>query len=135
MKRELRDEWVVALRSGEYQQAQGTLREQVFDAQYEPTGKLRYCCLGVLADRLCKREPDVYRWSEDCTSEVIVTEDEMVTTCVDGDLGAIADLIGLPHAVQTPLVHANDGCGDWDHNPQSFERIADMIEEKVPVED
>ena len=39
MKREIRDRWTAALRSGEYEQGAG---------RFEDEG--RYCCLGVLCD-------------------------------------------------------------------------------------
>lgn len=39
MKKELRDKWVAALRSGEYIQGQETLRDTLNNT---------YCCLGVL---------------------------------------------------------------------------------------
>jgi hypothetical protein len=41
VNKQLRDEWVKALRSGEYEQARGTLSREM------RTGR-SYCCLGVL---------------------------------------------------------------------------------------
>lgn len=43
LPQDIKDEWITALRSGEYKQATGTL--------YDPA-KDSYCCLGVLG-RLC----------------------------------------------------------------------------------
>jgi hypothetical protein len=42
MNKQLRDEWVKALRSGEYEQCRGTISKQGCDGPM-------YCCLGVLA--------------------------------------------------------------------------------------
>lgn len=50
MPRPLLDKWLVALRSGEYDQAKQTLREYGHEA-----GAYGYCCLGVLIDVV---EPD-----------------------------------------------------------------------------
>jgi len=41
MNPEIKTKWVTALRSGEYKQTKGKLREY---------GRKRFCCLGVLAD-------------------------------------------------------------------------------------
>jgi hypothetical protein len=47
MKREIRDRWTAALRSGEYEQGRSTLRDR----------EDRYCCLGVLCDVLGQDVP------------------------------------------------------------------------------
>jgi hypothetical protein len=44
MKKELKDKWVAALRSGEYEQTRNGLLKEIL-----PNGKIAYCCLGVLA--------------------------------------------------------------------------------------
>ena len=44
MDAELKQRWVEALRSGEYQQGEENLHKQL------PNGKDLYCCLGVLCD-------------------------------------------------------------------------------------
>lgn len=43
MKKQLRDDWVNALRSGEYKQTTNTLR------RFDEDGNPSYCCLGVLS--------------------------------------------------------------------------------------
>lgn len=50
MKKEYADKWIEALRSGKYEQGQGTLR----------TKDDKFCCLGVLCDLI---EPE--RWTFD----------------------------------------------------------------------
>lgn len=47
MKKAIRDAWVNALRSGEYQQGRGTLRRFNTDDGVRSDS---YCCLGVLCD-------------------------------------------------------------------------------------
>ena len=44
MKREIAEEWVRRLESGNYQQGKGRLRTQTFEGDY------RYCCLGILTE-------------------------------------------------------------------------------------
>lgn len=46
MTKELKDQWLTALRSGEYKQGKGTLKQQ----QSPGTSDCTYCCLGVLCD-------------------------------------------------------------------------------------
>jgi hypothetical protein len=48
MNREVRDEWVRRLRSGDYDQGTGGLRRLVDGATAD--GPARYCCLGVLCE-------------------------------------------------------------------------------------
>lgn len=51
MKKEVMEKWVAALRSGEYEQTDSTLRCQINpnDLSYS------FCCLGVLTD-ICRKE-------------------------------------------------------------------------------
>lgn len=52
MKAEWKTRWLKALRSEEYEQGTGTLRDS-FDYEqsgYVPGGVKRFCCLGVLCD-------------------------------------------------------------------------------------
>jgi hypothetical protein len=44
MKKEIKEKWLAALRSGEYQKGQNQLRRTVGENKYT------YCCLGVLCD-------------------------------------------------------------------------------------
>ena len=44
MKKELRDKWCAALRSGKYKQGEGALKERDWN------GKITFCCLGVLRE-------------------------------------------------------------------------------------
>ena len=45
---EIKEKWVRALRSGEYKQAEQSLRREI------TPGTMGYCCLGVLTDLYCK---------------------------------------------------------------------------------
>lgn len=46
MKKKVYEQWVSALRSGDYNQTKGTLKGEL------PDGGVGYCCLGVLAEIL-----------------------------------------------------------------------------------
>jgi len=107
VKKQLRDDWVKALRSGVYQQTTGTLSDS-----------RGYCCLGVLcvvADIEPGRHGDL-----DCA-----------------DLRGFRDECGLgentsfvtPASIHERLVSMNDA----DRKP--FPEIADWIEQNIPAED
>lgn len=49
MRQDVKEWWTTALRSGEYEQGQGTLTYTMAD------GKRKHCCLGVLCEELVKR--------------------------------------------------------------------------------
>lgn len=58
MDKAVKEKWVAALRSGEYTQAQGTLKNAAGG----------FCCLGVLCD-LYAKEKLSGRWDEDLLSD------------------------------------------------------------------
>lgn len=59
MKPEIKEKWLIALRSGEYKQTRHALRIVSSDA--EESGDYSYCCLGVLCD-LYIRETGLGKW-------------------------------------------------------------------------
>src|SRR5262245_4806051 len=105
MKRELRDQWCAALRSGEYVQGKRLLRYDTCDG----TGLVLFCCLGVLR-HIC--DP------HDRRAEVFIS----------GQFLAEKQLrqYGLSHAQQKELASAND-------SGESFGEIADLIEAVVKL--
>lgn len=94
------DDWVAALRSGDYEQGTGALCRD---------GK--YCCLGVLARAALhfKKVRSRTRWGHDS----FIAE--------DGDRRA-GYLGVLPQSIESHLAGMNDG-------RESFDSIADWIEE------
>lgn len=112
MKRELRDKWVAALRSGKYEQGQKTL---VRDN--------RYCCLGVLCDvagwsdpRIGLNDTGLYQGSR-----------------FERDKYLGLELFGLPEQQHETLWRMNDG--EQDGPASTFAEIADWIEENVNADD
>ena len=123
MDNAVKSKWLSALRSGEYEQEQGTLKAE------------GHCCLGVLCDVV-----DSGGWQEfghhsyeyhyDGDSDVDVLPEALV-----GDVGLeeqepevrVEDEHGREHWVELTVL--NDGMGDWE--ARSFEEIADLIEEQL----
>lgn len=109
MKAELKQKWVEVLRSGNYKQTNGWLRDDA-----------GYCCLGVLCDIV-----DSEGWGEIDSIGVIpyiynvfeadeLLPDEMI------------EEINLDRNVMCTLAGMND-------NGDSFEQIADYIEEHPEI--
>ena len=92
---EVRDRWVAALRSGEYEQTNRTLHDRATGA---------FCANGVLLDTLS------YDWGNSAMS---------------GSYKRVNELLGDVNRVR--VENLNDGFG-W-----SFERIAEWVEQNVPV--
>lgn len=114
MNQEVKQKWVAALRSGEYTQGQGSLKN----------AKSEYCCLGVLCD-VAKREglaviekylpfEGLYTFDGDMTFLPMSVENW-------AQLSTEAPYV-LVGAGMERLDHLNDS-GDF-----SFDQIADLIE-------
>lgn len=109
MKKELLDKWCVALRSGEYPQTCGALRN-----------KDGYCCLGVFLDVVDPEgwlDGDPLRIGGDLHR--LGNENEL--------LAATCHPLGLSLYHERELIDRNDTRGD------SFVEIADYIEANIPV--
>ena len=111
MKKELKDKWLQALRSGEYRQTTELLRDVDFA---DVPG---FCCLGVLGD-VC----GLAVWHE---SGALVLEDEVYDT--EYDAKALA-LLGLDEDTQNDLINLNDT------QRADFNEIANWIEANVEEE-
>lgn len=95
------DEWLAALRSGEYKQTQNLLYDECTDS---------YCCLGV--------EQKIH--PEQCASVDSFTTLRKINGGGLGDFGSRR----LPYYLQLEASNKND-------SGQSFEQIADWLEETV----
>lgn len=123
---EKKAEWVAALRSGEWDQAQEVLKQtKVYSAEDEMDVELpkpRYCCLGVLC------ELNGYDWGRYGLED----DDEMLPPVVRDVVGGFDDAVvgtaasgPLPFqdrkGVHVTLVDCND-------SGMTFPQIADLIE-------
>jgi hypothetical protein len=105
MNKELKNKWISALRSGNYEQASGALVEFHADGT-------AYCCLGVL---LCVSGS--YRNAAEFHHKGSLTHAQR------------SDLLAPQHhELETWLISMNDGRG------ASFSEIADYIEQNVAAE-
>lgn len=109
MKKEIRDKWCAALRSGEYEQGRGQLRSE----------DNRYCCLGVLYSILGGEWSDRPR------------DGSFYPKCgEDGGYLPLKTREGLmSEDIEIELSDKND------HDKKSFSEIADWIEENIPVDE
>lgn len=102
MDPEIKEQWLVALRSGRYQQTKSRLRDE--------TG---FCCLGVLCDVI---EPD--GWRDDV--------DYAFYGCSDGDL---VKSMPPPRITEKAKIYNVDGqLSEFNDVGHSFAEIADWIE-------
>lgn len=125
MKRELRDRWVAALRSGDFKQGNGFLkREKRFDKRERRFDDVTHCCLGVL------HEVDGGEWERDDDIYLTLTGESVFITSMTGSRSSrtlMGQLLrGLSHTHRCMLTVMND-------NGKTFEEIADWIERNVEV--
>jgi len=107
LKPEIKSKWVEALRSGEYAQGRGAIRN-----------KTGFCCLGVLCDVLGATWGPVHDPVLGIRAATLFGQRQC------GALTATAlEVIGLEHDVQARLITMNDCL------KSTFAEIADMIEE------
>jgi hypothetical protein len=104
MDPKLKSDWLIALRSGEYKQAHGSL--QVGNS---------FCCLGVLCKVAgLKIEPETGN---------AVTDDQGRSIGYEPIAAIISDFM------MTDLYYRNDGCQTYHRH--TFAEIADLIEERL----
>lgn len=110
MKKEIKDKWVAALRSGDYEQG-----------KYKAKIGNKYCCLGVLIDVFLKEKG--LTWLDRTTTKAFMGEDAI----------NYAQSVYLPKdvadwaALKTPIgVYGKMN----DFQNKTFNEIADFIEEK-----
>jgi hypothetical protein len=108
MNQTIKQQWVAALRSGQYKQGKGKLRRASSEGDL-------YCCLGVLCDLLA---PNEWKKVEPYDYYAI---DELGAFLP----GALRRSVGLDGATESELVHMNDSSGS------SFAKIASWIEERL----
>lgn len=111
MNQAIKERWVEALRSGEYNQTRGRLRDDA-----------GYCCLGVLCDIVAPEQWDVSTLSYAHSHSGI------------GDIPAswVTDKAELPRFLtKQPNVHVISELAGKNDEGQSFTQIAAWIEENL----
>ena len=114
MKKELKERWITALRSGDYVQSQGCLQD-----------KYGWCCLGVLCNIV-----DGTKWIEPDEGGLEERDYDFGNEVVLEDMPPLEWLEnhGLPHGLAKELAGLND-----DGVP--FVKIAEYIKENVNEND
>jgi hypothetical protein len=125
MNKEIKEQWVSALRSGKYKQGNGALRNI----------KDEFCCLGVLCDIVAPEKWElnnktllygIDNKSKYLETAVLFSEIRELTgvelTCV-GEYGEFEGSVSYNNIDHDNLVSLND-------EGMSFEEIANVIEEK-----
>ena len=129
LDKEIKDKWIKALRSGEYEQTMNRLVSPVLTHSplFEDTLKgFRYCCLGVLCKVMDKKEVKCSRNSPvEQRSSTDYLRNYYFETELDSD-GMLSKKtlmeVGLTELDASALAERNDQ-GD------SFEEIADIIDQ------
>lgn len=115
MRRELRDKWEAALRSGRYKQGMGQLRSEAG----------RYCCIGVLCDVV---DPTGWsRYQGIFTNRGFYTH-PLSTAGLGVDGSSLMEL-RFPWRLHALLVNMNDLKG------RKFSEIADVIAAQMPIDE
>lgn len=125
MKKEIKEKWLEALRSGEYKQAHARLK----------TGQT-FCCLGVLCDLHRKEKPEKRFWDE--TDESYLGDLHTLPTKVANWAGFKGKYKRNPLIKVTvgdttrtePMADFNDGFVEPWWLALSFKELADLIEEQ-----
>ena len=113
--KDLKEKWVKALRSGDYKQGKEYLK------QFDSSGQASFCCLGVLADLA---DPD--SWADLKQADVGPRRQQIAND--DTEFG---ESCGVPAGFRNMLMSQNDGSAEYFKNAQTFDQIADYIEENL----
>lgn len=122
MKEEIKQEWISALRSGEYTQGIGYLKTV-------ENSTPKHCCLGVLCDLFLKKNPESgWSWREPDVNHVSLFGADAkilpITIREWAGLGSSNPNIQMDELGKTTIAHIND-------RGLSFEKIAKIIDDQL----
>lgn len=135
MRKEVADKWIDALRSGNYAQCKGQLRNNDPVLDQEPCG---FCCLGVLCDLYAAEHP-LSDWTD---NGLFQGEEFHLPVAVREWAGMRSDNGALPRYVEVMRERHGYGQVKWadgdnlvdlNDNGCSFTEIADVITSNVEV--
>ncbi len=135
MKVDIKENWIAALTSGEYEQARGSLIDNT-------EGQSHYCCLGVLCDLAVKEGVEGVRIQEDGNGarhvqtlddrdEWVTVEDENLPAVVSEWAGLDCEYDPRVGVKNIPLSQINDGSDHYQVGPHDFVAIARIIEKNL----
>lgn len=121
MNKRIKELWVAALRSGEYVQGKGNLRNI----------ENRFCCLGVLCDLFIKENPTKARWQDGGSAYAIMLDDSGLSeySWLPSVVINWAGLIGFGCGVRLKNHPSLAYCNDT--SCLTFPQIADIIEKEI----
>lgn len=123
MKKEIKEKWIKALRSGEYKQG-----------QYQLKSGNNFCCLGVLCDLHRKEDPGKREWysgDQYYYSEKKILPNEVIKWAGIKGQNARNPTLKVEGKGQH-IASLNDGVLILDvSHPYSFTELADLIEEQL----
>lgn len=125
MNKKVKELWVKALRSGDYKQGTGTLRDQ----------NNNFCCLGVLCNIHAQENPRsklIKQSGMDGKAHTYGVETAIPPEAVQRWAGIYEKTILVGSKTDNMVGHLwrrNDGAGNF--IPHTFDQIADFIEENL----
>lgn len=127
--------WLEALRSGEYLQAKGTIREELEEEdQVEMSHTHSYCCLGVLSDLVAKEHPERVAWGEENLINTTEGGHDASPALANGVLhDEVCRITGLDErdpwlGSYKPECTLESRASDWNDSGHDFTEIATQIE-------
>lgn len=128
MKPKIKEQWVAALRSGEYKQGKSALRA------LDKKGELKYCCLGVLCDILGRKWYKADELDQPQVGVIYAVKNGTEKNSVDLP-ETILKKTGITVDQMNDLVIMNDGGFDYTKSKnvkaKKFTKIADWIEKNL----
>ena len=122
MNQTVKEKWLQALRSKEYEQGHGCLKESVYDSCYSGYQD-KFCCLGVLTDLYIQENNlDWSSHSESLFYEGLPVPDSFVCSWAGLEYANPEIKIDKPFA---------DSLAEMNDHGYSFEEIADVIEQQL----
>lgn len=123
MNQDIAARWVSALRSGKYEQGKNLLK------QLHDSGKVSYCCLGVLCDLYLQEYPDS-AYTPDLRPDLDRPTRENGTPYAFGE----KEVELPPKDIQTWAginPHQCDALAEQNDSGSTFEELADLIEKSA----
>jgi hypothetical protein len=128
MNPEIKEQWVTALRSGEYRQGKGALKRKDDEG-------FQYCCLGVLCELAIENGVNVKQSVVDGeyfydNGDMILPQKVRAWAAVEDTNPYIANIFANGGYHRFALAELNDGAPSYNMASWTFAQIADLIEEK-----
>lgn len=119
IKPKIKKLWVAALRSGEYKQTHGQLRNE----------EAGFCCLGVLCNIHAQMHPEIAARQQD--PNMYMGSREFPPVAVDEWATTLGDPLENLYVVSKGKQLYRDTLGGFNDDGFTFDEIADMIEKQL----